>query len=160
MESVRGRNPQFLSPAYLKPSKKFFEGIRQLGNATKAYLNQFSAKAPKDSRLYQHYRQKLETIRSGWFEFHQFIKPAIDADTLNMPYPLVEALTRRLNGIDGVDKTTFVLFHFHEVNYLQVRVSEIKRTADRLTSIIPDSPPFESDLGMIGIPYSQSSPLT
>lgn len=46
-----------------------------------------------------------------------------------------------------------------EVNYLQVRVSEIRRTADRLASIIPDSDPFPADLGMIGIPYSQSSAL-
>jgi len=81
------------SPAYLKPSEDFFKYIRDLGDATKAYLNTFSEKAPKDLRLYQDYRQKLETIRSCWFEFHQFLKPAIDADTLSMPYPLVEALT-------------------------------------------------------------------
>jgi hypothetical protein len=147
------------SPAYLDPSKEFFKYIRGLGDATKAYLNIFSEKAPRDPRLYQGYRQKLETIRSAWFEFHQFIKPAIDADTLSMPYPLVEALTRRLNKIKGLEKTKFVLFHLDEVNYLQIRVSEVKRTADRLATIIPDSDPFPADLGMIGIPYSQSSPL-
>jgi hypothetical protein len=147
------------SPAYLDPSKEFFRYIRGLGDATKAYLNIFSEKAPKDPRLYQGYRQKLETIRSAWFEFHQFIKPAIDADTLGMPYPLVEALTRRLNQIKGLEKTKFVLFHLDEVNYLQIRVSEVKRPADRLATIIPDADPFPPDLGMIGIPYSQSSPL-
>ncbi len=147
------------SPAYLKPSEEFFKYIRDLGDATKAYLNHFSEKAPKDLRLYRHYRQKLETIRSCWFEFHQFLKPAIDADTLSMPYPLVEALTKRLNQIKGLENTKFVLFHLDEVNYLQVRVSEISRTADRLASIIPDSDPFPADLGMIGIPYSQSSAL-
>ncbi len=147
------------SPAYLSPSKEFFKYIRDLGDATKAYLNIFSEKAPKDSRLYQDYRQKLETIRSGWFEFHQFIKPAIDADTLSMPYPLVEALTRRLNQIKQLEKTKFILFHLDEVNYLQVRVSGLTRTADRLANIIPDARGFPPELGMIGIPYSQSSPL-
>ena len=111
------------SPAYLEPSKDFFKYVRDLGDATKAYLNVFSEKAPKDPRLYQGYRQKLETIRSAWFEFHQFIKPAVDADTLGMPYPLVEALTRRLNQIKDLEKTKFVLFHLDEVNYLQIRVS-------------------------------------
>jgi len=147
------------SPAYLEPSKDFFKYIRDLGDATKAYLNVFSEKAPRDPRLYQGYRQKLETIRSAWFEFHQFIKPAIDADTLSMPYSLVEALTGRLNEVKDLDKTRFVLFHLDEVNYLQIRVSEVKRTADRLSIIIPDAQPFPADLGMIGIPYSQSSPL-
>jgi hypothetical protein len=52
-----------------------------------------------------------------------------------------------------------VLFHFHEVNYLQVRVSEIRRTANLLARLIPDSKGFPPELGMIGIPYSQSSPL-
>jgi hypothetical protein len=92
------------SPAYLSPSKEFFRYIRDLGDTTKAYLNVFSEKAPKDPRLYQGYRQKLETIRFAWFEFHQFIKPAIDADTLSMPYPLVEALTRRFNRIKQLEK--------------------------------------------------------
>jgi hypothetical protein len=135
------------SPAYLEPSQKFFEYIRDLGDATKAYLNTFSEKAPKDPRLYQDYRQKLETIRSGWFEFHQFIKPAIDADTLSMPYPLVEALTRRLNQIKQLEKAKFILFHLDEVNYLQVRVSGLTRTADRLASIIPDARVFPPELG-------------
>lgn len=147
------------APAYLSPSTTFFRYIRRLGDATKAFLNAFPGSAPKDQKLYQFYRQKLETIRSGWFEFHQFIKPAVDADTLNVPYALVEALTRRLNRIPEFRKTKFVLFHFHEVNYLQVRVSEIKKTANRLASLIPDSRDFPPDLGMIGIPYSQSSSL-
>ena len=62
------------SPAYLEPSEKFFDYIRKLGDATKAYLNAFPAKKPADPRLYKPYRQKLETIRSGWSEFHQLIK--------------------------------------------------------------------------------------
>jgi hypothetical protein len=147
------------APAYLSPSVTFFMYIRRLGDATKAFLNAFPGGAPSDQKLYQFYRQKLETIRSGWFEFHQFIKPAVDADTLNVPYALVESLTTRLNGITEFKKTKFVVFHFHEVNYLQVRSSEIKKTANRLASLIPESPDFPADLGMIGIPYSQSSSL-
>jgi hypothetical protein len=147
------------SPAYLEPSEKFFKYIRDLGDATKAYLNHFPAKKPQDARLYKHYRQKLETIRSGWFEFHQLIKPAVDADTLNVPYTLVEALTKRLNCIREFEQTTFAIFHIDELNYLEVPVSEIQKTTDRLRQVIPDRPDFPDNLGMIGIPYSQASSL-
>ena len=147
------------SAAYLEPSLRFFRFIRDLADATKAYLNAFPANPPRDQRLYQDYRQKLETIRSGWFEFHLLIKSAVDADTLNVPYTLVEALTRRLNSIRRFEKTKFAIFHFDELNYLEIPVSEIKKTTDRLKRIIPDRPSFPADLGLIGIPYSQSSSL-
>src|SRR5216683_4561174 len=147
------------SPAYLEPSIQFFNYIRELGDATKAYLNTFPSKAPKDNRLYQNYRQKLETIRSGWFDLHQLIKPAVDADTLNAPYTLIEALTRRLNRIHGFERTTFAIFHFAELNYLEVPISAIKRTTEGLNRVIPEPPLFPPYLGLIGIPYSQSSSL-
>src|ERR1700730_18033390 len=63
------------APAYLEPSLLFFIYIHELGNATKAYLNIFPTKAPRNARLYQEYRQKLHTIRSGWQKLHELIKP-------------------------------------------------------------------------------------
>ncbi|MGO9403914.1 MAG: hypothetical protein ACLPVW_10650 [Terriglobales bacterium] len=147
------------SPEYLKSSVDFLEYIRELGEATKAYLNVFPANAPHDKRLYQDYRQKLETIRSGWVNFHQLIKPAVDADTLNAPYTLIEALTRRLNRLRYFEHSAFAIFHFAELNYLEVPISEITKTTERLKRVIPDQPDFPPDLGLIGIPYSQSSSL-
>lgn len=147
------------SAQYLEPSKEFFSYIRDLGDCTKAYLNQFAASVPSDIRLYYYYRQKLETIRSVWFELHRFVKSAVDADTLSIPYTLVEALTKRLNLLPGFHKTRFAILQFDEPNYLQVRVGELKQTADKLKSVIPDVSPFREDLGLIGIPYSQSSSI-
>lgn len=147
------------SPAYLQPSTEFFEYIRKLGDATKAYLNTFPSKAPTDKRLYQDYRQKLESLRYGWFDFHQFIKSALDADTLNVPYSLIEAITKRLNQIQGFEKTSFAIFHFDELNYLEIPIGEIKKTTERLKRVIPDPPVFPENLGLIGIPYSQASSL-
>ena len=109
--------------------------------------------------MYQGYRQKLEIIRSGWFWFHLFIKPAVDADTLNIPHTLIEALTRRLNLIRKFEETRFAIFHFDELNYLEIPVSGIKETVDRFSRVIPDPPPFPPSLGLIGIPYSQASSL-
>jgi hypothetical protein len=147
------------SAQYLRPSTDFFAYIHELGDGTKAYLNSFSAKAPRDKRLYQHYRQKLETVRYGWFELHELIKAAIDADTLNIPYPLVDSLSRRFCQIRGFEGTRFAIFHFDELNYLQMPISDLKNITERLENIIPDPPAFPPDLGLIGIPYSQSSSI-
>jgi hypothetical protein len=146
------------SPSYLKSSKKFFKYINELGDATKEYLSTFPSKKPNEPRLYQYYRQRLETIRSGWFEIHLLIKSAADADTLNVPYALVEAFTRRLNRVQGFEDTTFAIFHIDELNYWEIPASEIKQTTDKFKRYIPDPPQFPN-VGMIGIPYSQSSSL-
>src|SRR2546425_1255708 len=104
------------SPTYPAPSKKFFEYINELGAATKEYLSVFASNQPGKTKLYQYYRQRLETIRLGWFEFHLLIKAAADADTLNVPYALVEALTARLRSIRGFEDTSFAIFHIDELN--------------------------------------------
>ncbi|HVP54782.1 MAG TPA: hypothetical protein VMU45_07285 [Candidatus Eisenbacteria bacterium] len=147
------------SPAYPEPSKRFFEYIKQLGDATKEYLSGFAAKRPSKPELYQYYRQRLETIRLGWFEFHLHVKAAADADTLNVPYALVEALTTRLRSVSGFDKTTFAIFHIDELNYWEIPSSAIKETTDKFKRYIPQPPRFPANTGMIGIPYSQSSSL-
>lgn len=114
---------------YLKPSLEFFSYVRDLGDCTKAYLNTFAVNAPGDIRLYQDYRQKLETVRLGWAWLHQLIKAAIDSDTLSIPYTLVETLTRRLREIRGFEDARFAIFHFDEVNYLQLPISAIKKNS-------------------------------
>ena len=146
------------SPSYLKPSLEFFAYVQELGLATQAYLNVFPSKAPHDMRLYQGYRQKLETIRLGWFAFHQLIKPTVDADTLNIPYTLVEALTKRLNLLNGFESTRFAIFHSDALNYFEVELSEIGWITG-MAAVIPDTPFFPDGLGLIGIPYSQSTSL-
>ena len=147
------------SPAYPGPSTKFFEYIIELGEATKEYLSLFAANQPKKPELYQYYRQRLETIRLGWFEFHLLIKAAADADTLNVPYALVEALSTRIRTIRGFKGTNFAIFHIDELNYWEIPASEIKETTDKFQRYLSNPPSFPANTGMIGIPYSQSSSL-
>lgn len=51
----------------------------------------------------------------------------------------------------------FTIFHLNEVNYLQVRASSFRQLAQKLAFQIPNAPSFPAHLGLIGIPYSQSS---
>lgn len=145
------------SPAYLEPSKKFFKYIRELGHATKEYTNDFVNSVPKDPRLYKVYREKLHLLASSWKALHRYVKAALDADTLSIPSPLVDSLLRRFTSIPRFRDAAFTVFHLHELNYLQVRAGFVRALAKRLRSIIPGAPEFPANLGMIGIPYSQSS---
>jgi hypothetical protein len=145
------------SPAYLGPSRKFFRYIRELGQATKVYTNDFVNSVPKDPRLYKVYREKLHLLASSWTALHRYVKAALDADTPSIPSPLVDSFLRRFTSIPRFKDAAFTVFHLHELNYLQVRAGFVRALAKKLRSIIPGAPEFPSNLGMIGIPYSQSS---
>ena len=145
------------SSVYLKSSEAFFEYIRELGKKTKEYLDDFPKNLPANDKLKNIHRQKLTTLRGAWAELHHFIKPATDADTLNTPFSLLEALYQKFQKIKTFERVEFTVFHLNELNYLQVRASWFRQLAQKLKSQIPSAPSFPEHLGLIGIPYSQSS---
>jgi len=130
--------------------------IRELGDCTRLFLETFPATVPLDSS-YNFYRQKLLTLRSCWFELHQYIKPTADAHTLSLPGPLIEGLLRRFRQLPGFADSRFAVFHIEKLNYLQVVASGVRAIAGQMASIIPNAPSFPSNLGLLGIPYSQGS---
>jgi hypothetical protein len=145
------------SSVYLNSSEDFFAYISELGKKTKEYLLDFPKNLPVNDKLKIIHRQKLTTLRGAWSELHQFIKPATDADTLNTPFSLLGALYQKFHRITGCEKVEFTVFHLNELNYLQVRASWFRQLAQKLKSQIPSAPSFPAHLGLIGIPYSQSS---
>ncbi len=149
-------------PAYLPASEEFFKYIRLLGDSTKRYLDSFPQSVPTtDPVLYEARRSKLRLLRLTWFDIHQYVKAAVDADSLNVPLPFIDGVLRRLRKIPGLEKTDFTLFHIDELNYLQVRAGFFRDRAHRLRDILKgfDPPEFPRNTGVIGIPYSQSSSL-
>lgn len=145
------------SSVYVKASDEFFQYIRELGERTKDYLCQFPKNLPANDVLRTMYRQKLKVLRDAWRELHAFLKPATDADTLNTPFSLLGALYDKFHRIAGFDKIEFTVFHLDEVNYLQVMASWFSQLTQKLSYQIPGAPSFPRHLGLIGIPYSQSS---
>lgn len=136
-------------------SELFFEYVKQLGARTKEYLEQFPTKLPIHPPFVKVYRQKLTIIRDCWSELHRYVKPAVDADTLNVPFALMEVFNRRLNELPRFNKVTFTVFHLQQLNYVQVKASWIRDLTEKLVSHIPNAQAFPGDLGLIGIPYSQ-----
>jgi hypothetical protein len=150
-------------PCYEEASKRFFKYIHSLGKATKDYLAQFVSSldpnlASADPQDFYSQTQVIRTLRHSWFELHQLVKPALDADTLHVPYPLVRALTSRFRLIDGFDQAEFAVLHSTELNYFQMRASDMREFAKQIATIVPGAPLFPQ-LGIIAIPYSQASSL-
>jgi hypothetical protein len=143
--------------AYMAASQLFFDYIKQLGARTKDYLELFPTKLPTHPPFVKIYRQKLTIIRDCWSELHHYVKPAVDADTLNVPFALMEVFNRRLNELPRFNSVTFTVFHLQQLNYVQVKASWIRDLTAKLVSLIPGAQPFPVDLGLIGIPYSQRS---
>jgi hypothetical protein len=152
------RVPQ--SVAFTESSARFFRHIDQLAAATKKHLVAFPADdvdtASEDG--FHQTRDELLTIRRGWQELHQFIKPAVDADTLNQPSALVSAMLSRAKKLPGLQDADFAIFLTDSFDYLQVNPTSI-RTAARELAFIVAAQEFPVGLGLIGIPSTQGSSL-
>lgn len=146
-------------PAYLESNRSFLEYVSGLGHATKRYLLYFPEKLAKtQARDYNITRQELWNLRSSWFELHRRLKPASEADTLHLPYPLIRALVWRLREVKEYGTTRFIVIHTEKLNYLQVTAASVETAANNIAGVVGYTK-FHSDLGMIGIPYSQSGGL-
>ncbi len=150
--------PQSL--AFTESSTRFFDQIDQLATATKKHLASFPTNdvdtATEDE--FHQTRDELRTIRRAWQALHQFIKPAVDADTLNQPSALVSAMLNRAKNIPGLQNADFAIFHTDSFDYLQVNPTSI-RAAVRELAFIVGAKEFTQGLGLIGIPSTQGSSL-
>ena len=149
-------------PSYAESSSEFFNYIHSLGEKTKAYLAQFvngldPQIAVDDPQDFYDRAQIIRTLRLSWFELHKLVKPALDADTLHVPFPLVDALTARLRMIPGFERVRFAVLHTNQLNYFQIGARSVRDFAAEIATIVPDAPEFPKDLGIIAHPYSQSS---
>jgi hypothetical protein len=151
-------------PSYVRSSHDFFEYVLNLSKSIKLYLKGFLAgldpqlavQNPKD---FLDQAQFIRSLRLNLFEFHGLIQPALDADTLHAPYALLEALKRRLASLPQFANIDFVVIHTSDVNYYQIGASDIRDLAKLIAQTVPGAPEFPKHLGVVGIPYSQSSGL-
>lgn len=138
--------------AYSPATVRFLDFVAKLADSSKKYLSAWSA---IDSEEFEDRREDLGTIRAAWKDLHLLIKPALDADTLQVPSAVIDGIIRRFRELPECYSTDFALFHTSEFNYVQVRTADLKRIAGKFKKLILDAPEFPPDLGLIGIPYSQ-----
>jgi len=151
-------------PSYLESSSAFFGYILSLAEKTRAFLAQFMDNldpqlAVDDPEDFYSRTQIIRNLRSIWSDLHELVKPALDADTLHVPCPLVNALTSRLRMIKGFENVRFAVLHTNYLNYFQIGAGSMRERASEIAGIVPHAPSFPKDLGIIAHPYSQSSSI-
>jgi hypothetical protein len=144
-------------PVYDETSREFFTHIGELGRKSLSYLESLPDQILHDKypQIAASRRLKLLELKSDWESLHEYIRPALDADTLHLPMPLISALNGRLRGTRKWRSYRFTLFHAVEVNYFEVPSGIVRRVADGIASQVGGKP-FPKFLGLIGIPYSQA----
>ena len=152
IESVVGGAARRPSAAYGPAADDFFIFVNELATACRDYIADWKV---ADAEEFEHKRPELEEIRGHWRELHKLIKPAFDADTLQVPSAVVDGIARRFQELPGCGNTEFALFHTAEFNYMHVHTAALRSTAKAFRAIVPNAPKFPDDLGLIGMPYSQ-----
>lgn len=141
-------------PVYSSPSREFFVYIQNLGNETLRFLEAFPENVLRDSRTTSSKRQKLQSLKAAWEHLHQYVRPALDADSLHLPTPLITALHDSLHEFNNWREYRFTLFHTAEANYFEIPAEMARETANRIAALIGGTK-FPQSLGLLGIPYSQ-----
>ena len=152
IESVVGGAARRPSAAYGPAANEFFKFVNALATTCRDYIADWKV---ADADEFEHKRPELEEIRGHWRELHKLIKPAFDADTLQVPSAVVDGIARRFRELPDCEKTEFALFHTAEFNYMHVHTAALRGTAKSFRAIVPNAPKFPDDLGLIGMPYSQ-----
>jgi hypothetical protein len=141
-------------PVYPEPTLKFLRHIECLGRETQEFLSNFPVEVSKDPRTAYSKRQKLLSLRAGWEILHEYLRPALAADTLHLPTPLILALQDKINATDDLQDVKFTLFHTDRANYLQVPSGLAREFANDIADLVSGTH-FPPRLGLVGIPYSQ-----
>ncbi|MDR3737724.1 MAG: hypothetical protein P4L40_01775 [Terracidiphilus sp.] len=145
-------------PVFTNSSIAFFSHISKLGVETQRYLERFPDYYSKsaDLRAANSKRVKLVSLKNAWEELHAYIRPALDADSLHLPMPLITAFQDEVRKVEEWEGYQFVLFHTTEVNYLQIPSDMARSVANRIADRVGGER-FDPNLGLVGIPYSQSN---
>jgi hypothetical protein len=141
-------------PVYPKPTLMFLRHIERLGRETQKFLSNFPVDVLKHSRTAYSKRQKLLSLRAGWEILHEYLRPALAADTLHLPTPLILTLQDKINAADNLRDVKFTLFHTDRANYLQVPSGLAREFANDIADLVGGTS-FPRQLGLVGIPYSQ-----
>jgi len=89
--------------AYTDATQIFFSEIHELAKATEAAISGIVERALRTAEeSASRYLRALIILKGRWKTLHTYVKPAIDAHTLNLPGPVVEMARDHLRGVPGL----------------------------------------------------------
>ncbi|MES2221188.1 MAG: hypothetical protein V4587_09510 [Acidobacteriota bacterium] len=142
-------------PSYLEPTRELLKYIKELSLSTQDFLANFPSQIPGEPTQFRSKRELLWLIRETWTSLHVYVKPAVDADTLNVPTELVRLLTQRVHLIEKCESLEFAVIHTDKLNYFQFPPGDFEQNASNLGEIVSAQAKFPPNLGIIALPHSQ-----
>ena len=131
----------------------------ETATATQAYLEtllDLAKAAPKHAEILG---LGFIQVKDYWAEMHQWVKPAVDADTLHTPVPIIRFAEATVDALDSLKKTEILILLSPEFNYYLLGGNYLSETHSALWEAVKGVPDFPQDLALVGIPYSQANRL-
>ena len=145
-------------PSYLPATRALLNYLKDLAAATQKFLEIFPSDEKVGPQQFSSHRQMLSLILAAWKKLHLYVRPAANADTLNVPTALIKLLTERVRLIEDC-ALSFAVIHTDQVNYFQFPSGEFEQAATYLGEVVVASLDFPADLGIIALPHSQAQNL-
>lgn len=138
---------------YLDETKDFLEYIKQSLKAIDEFVRQTINKemAPPLTKV----RLKgFDLIREGLSWIYIFVKEAIDADTLSIPYSLIIFLNHTATELQKPKKVSLVVLGSSNLMYYKYNLKHLRNLTRHLEStVIKDYPVLPEDFGVLKFPY-------
>lgn len=144
--------------SYPKQSDNFLLFCSYTADETLNFIEQRLVVFDGSEKQYTLLVSQLDSIVQAWRVLHAFIKPTLDADTLKIPYSLVQFLSIHIGSLDVVKGANIVVNLIPNLNYNQNRHTTLNSTM-RFLKIGLGHNYTEPRYGFLGLPCSQSKSL-
>ncbi|MBN1766041.1 MAG: hypothetical protein JW860_12335 [Sedimentisphaerales bacterium] len=143
---------------YLIETGEFLKHINDSLDAIDRHVRKIlSSKKKIDTELIRAKNRGFGDITLFISIYYIFIKEAIDADTLSIPFSLTTYLNHLVKKI--FNDTKLVFLSSFELNYFQRSVQDIKRLTGILKKYMANYPAFPEGIGILKFPYSMSGKI-
>jgi hypothetical protein len=133
---------------YTLATQDFFSEIRNYAEATRKSVSSTVEEALRmaEEESASRYQAKLIIQKNYWKTLHTYVKPAIDAHTLNLPEPLIHMAEEHLCSVPGLKGSEVVILLTPDLMYYQTPESQLSQALVFVEVPYSQGPSFFSNL--------------
>ncbi|MFA5424443.1 MAG: hypothetical protein WC374_11370 [Phycisphaerae bacterium] len=137
---------------YLCETEGFLEHIKTSLKAIDKFVRETISKemAPPLTKVKL---KEFDLIREGLSWLYIFVKEAIDADTLSIPYSLTIFLNHAATELQNPKKVSLVVLGSSDLMYYKYNLGNLKKLTNNLASIIDGYQVLPEEIGILKFPY-------
>ena len=143
---------------YLHETGNFLEHIQKSLKAIDEFIRKTIDKkmAPPLAKVKL---KELDLIREGLSWLYTFVKEAIDADTLSMPYSLTIFLNHTARELQKPDKVSLVVLGSSDLMYYKYNLKRLRDLTKKLKYVIHNYPVLPENIGILKFPYCSAQEI-